>query len=436
MAWIRFFDTQNSSRKIEVKGKSFTLDEALSKLHSPRREERKEFALAIDNNLKEKISIFSYIFNTILQERKIEDKLRHFKEPITFRNLSNEIDDSTVSLILSLCQKEKNIVIDYYKLKSKVLGIKLKDYDRYAPIFSKKKEENISFQKAKKITLEAFGEFSPDFAETASLFFKNQWIDSQPKEGKATGAFCYAIGPHFHPFISLNYTGKQRDILTLAHELGHGIHYYLARKNGYLRGFFMPIITAEVASTFAEMLVFDYLLERKKSKREKINLISQQLEEIFATIFRQAIMTEFEKEVHNLRRKKGELGIQELNKIWLEKNRLMFGKSVTLRKEYGFWWSYIPHFIQSPFYCYGYSFSDLLTLSLYQKYLKEGKPFVKKYIALLYAGGSDWPEKLLKETVGFDIKKESSWEEGFRFLKEKVKELHSLFPGKKGKKLP
>ena len=324
---------------------------------------------------------------------------------------------------MTASEKRFSLVSRYYRMKRKVMGLKtLRDYDRYAPPGRTKKR--ISWPEGKKIVLSAFRRFSPRAADIAGEFFTQKWIDAEIRPGKQGGAFSYGMTPSLHPYILMNYNGQAKDVMTLAHELGHGIHQSLSRKQGYFH-MDTPLTMAETASVFAEMLVFHHLKEEETSPRERFFLISSRLEEAFSTLFRQVVLTRFEERVHRARREEGELTTEQINKIWLSVNRTMFGSSVSLTDNYGWWWMYISHFIHSPFYCYAYAFGELLVLSLYQIYLRDKEAFVTKYFDLLASGGSNSPEKLLAP-FKIDLSDGSFWEGGLDLLEEMLSEAEAL----------
>jgi len=301
---------------------------------------------------------------------------------------------------------------DYYRLKAKQLKVdRLYDYDRYAPLG--KNEQKIDYATACQNVLEAFETFSPKCAEVARKAISEGWIDSHPKVNKRGGAFSHGTTPFAHPYILLNFTDKRRDAFTLAHELGHTIHQEFSKSVGYLNAN-TPLTTAETASIFAEMLLFDKL-KQTLSGEELIGLYAGKIEDIFATLFRQIVFTNFERRVHA---HEGELKSAEYATIWMEENKKMFGKSVTLRADYALWWSYIPHFVHSPFYCYAYSYGQLLVLALFGLYKSGFDGFTKRYERFLSLGGSQSPKELI-ESFGFDIEGEAFWAIG-------IKEVHKL----------
>jgi oligoendopeptidase F len=426
-AFKRLFDEvlNNIRFKVRLDGKvqSLSETETLALLYDPDRAKRKAAASGLTEGLTENSHVLTFIFNTLVQDHAVSDRLRSFKYPMESRHLDNEIDSDTVEALVSSCEKNYGMVGTYYKLKKKLLGLKnFYDYDRYAPIFSESK--TIKYTEGKDIILASFEKFSPRMSGIAGEFFERNWIDAETRDGKRGGAFSHSTVPSVHPYVFINYTGKLRDVMTLAHELGHGVHQYLSRKQGYFQSN-TPLTTAETASVFAEMLVFHKLTETEKDPRTRLSLICSKLEDIFATVFRQVVLTRFEESLHESRRSKGELPREEINRLWVEANKPMFGDSVELTENYSHWWMYIPHFIHSPFYCYAYSFGELLVLALYHKYLTEGDKFVPRYIELLSSGGSEAPDELLRR-VGVDIKDPGFWQGGLDLLNDMVKDAVGL----------
>ena len=426
-AFMRLFDEviNNIRFKVKLDGKikHFTESETLALLYDTDRNKRKAGAIGLTKGLKENAHVLTYIFNILVQDHTSNDRLRSFTDPMASRHLDNEIDKPTVDALMTSCEKNFDMVEKYYNLKKRLLGLKkFHDYDRYSPIFPERK--TIGYKESKKIVLEAFGLLSPRMAEIAKEFFDNSWIDAELRSGKRGGAFSHSTVPSVHPYVFLNYTGRLRDVMTLAHELGHGIHQYLSRKQGYFQCH-TPLTTAETASVFGEMLVFHTLKESEKDPKTRLSLLCSKLEDIFATVFRQVVLTRFEEMLHHARRNEGELTSSRINELWIEANKPMFGDSVELTKDYAWWWMYIPHFIHSPFYCYAYSFGELLVIALYQKYQNERNLFVPRYIELLSSGGSDAPEKLLAR-VGVDITDPNFWQGGLDLLREMVNEAVAL----------
>lgn len=419
-AFTRLFDEYFSNLTFSYNGKKCTQEEVLSLLYSSDQQTRKSAANALTKGLKPHQKLLSYIFNMVKKDLALKCELRGYKDVELPRHKENKISKKSVDALVNATQKEYNIVHQYYEIKREILGLdKLYDYDRYAPLYSD--ENEFSYESSKKVVLKAFMDFSPVFGNIAKRAFEEQWIDVYPKDKKRGGAFSHPSVSSVHPYVLLNYTNKRRDLFTVAHELGHAIHQQLSYSVGYL-GSDTPLTTAETASIFAEMLAFD-ALKSSLNKKEKISLLAGKLEDIFATLFRQVVFTAYERKVHA---HEGELSEDDFNAYWMEENKKMFGKSVTLGKGYQIWWSYIPHFIHSPFYCYAYSYGQLLVLALYGLYKsKECENFVDIYIQFLSLGGSKSPATLVK-MFGFDIEDEKFWNIGLREVKDMFDEFVRL----------
>lgn len=395
--------------------------QVLGDLQNSDRTARKQAARDLTQGLSGVLHILTHIFNTILQDKAITDRLKKYPDWLSERNLANEADDRMVDALVRAVLSRYDIVQHYYGLKRRLLGYdELFDFDRYAPVPGIA-ERNIPFHEAREIVLEGFQEFSPDFASIARRFFDQGWIHAPALPGKRGGAFSHSTIPACHPYILLNYTGTHRDVMTLAHELGHGVHQVLARKQGLFNSE-TPLTMAETASVFAEMLTFRRLLGLASSRPERTALLCAKIEDIFATVFRQVSMNRFEDAVHNERRRSGELEEERISQIWLETQTQMFGTSVALTPDYGIWWSYIPHFLHTPGYVYAYAFGELLTLALYQQYAQKDSAFVPLYTKLLEAGGKAKPEELLAP-FGIDLADLSFWDRGLKILERLLDEL-------------
>jgi oligoendopeptidase F len=328
-----------------------------------------------------------------------------------------------VASLLDASVSRYDLVERYYKLKGRLLGLdELHDYDRYAPLPGA--ETRLSFDDARRIVLEAYADFAPRMAEIAERFFEEHWIDAELRPGKRGGAFSASTIPSVHPYVLLNYTGNMRDVMTVAHELGHGVHQFLAAKQGLFEQD-TPLTTAETASVFGEMLVFRRLMREEQDPRARLALLCGKLEDAFATVFRQVAMTRFEESLHAARRSEGELPIPRVNELWLDANLPMFGDSVKLSDEYGWWWLYIPHFVHSPFYCYAYAYGELLVLALLRRYDEEGAAFVPRYLSLLESGGSDTPQALLSR-IDLDVADPAFWSGGLALLEDMLEEAEKL----------
>ncbi len=396
-------------------------EEVLSDLYSPEREVRRQAAADLTAGLKANLHIFTHITNTLLADKMIDDRLRNYPSWISSMNLYNELENKTVSTLISTVISRYDLVSRYYKFKAGLLELpRLEDYDRYAPLPHLPGNE-VSWPEARDLVLRAFGDFSPRMAEIAALFFERQWIHAPILDGKRGGAFAHPCTPEVHPYVMVNYTGNLRDISTIAHELGHGIHQHLAAPRGYYNSD-TPLVLAETASVFAELLLFNHQLSLIENREERTAFISQKLESIFATVFRQTAMNRFEELSHNGRRQRNELSAEELSRLWLTTQEEMFQGSVNLSEDYGIWWSYIPHFLSTPGYVYSYAFGELLVLALYNLYKEQGAAFVPKYIALLEAGGSSSPYDLLRP-FGVDLDDKEFWLGGLRVIEDMMDEI-------------
>jgi oligoendopeptidase F len=417
-AFSRLFDETISNTKFFWDGKYVSEEEILSKLYSDDRNIRKRGAVSLTNGLKDKQKLFAFIYNNIKKDWGIECELRNYATPEEPRHISNKASQKSVDALLNATNANFDIVEEYYNIKKELLGYdKLYDYDRYAPLKAVTKE--IPFEEAKEMVLESFKSFSPTFYEIALKAFDEKWIDVYPKEGKRGGAFSHGATPKAHPYVMLNYTNQIRDVFTLAHELGHAIHQYLARDVGYLNQH-TPLTTAETASIFSEMMLFENI-KKTLTKEELISVYANKLEDMFATLFRQIVFTNFERRVHNSE----ELSTEEFDTIWQEENQRMFGNSVILTSNYKIWWSYIPHFIHSPFYCYSYSYAQLLVVSLYNLYKNGYENFEEKYIEFLRSGGSIEPKEQIA-IFGKNIDDEEFWNEGINSIRNMLNEFKEL----------
>jgi oligoendopeptidase F len=421
-SWLTLFEKLFGH--LEFGEKKRSEEEVLSDLYDADRMVRKAAALELTQGLSSQLHILTHIFNTILADKMIMDRLRSYPSWIRSRNLSNELNDESVDALVSSTIERYDIVHRYYRLKKELLGLdELHDYDRYAPLPSLP-DQLVGWQECREMVLDGFRAFSPKMADIAEMFFKEQWIHAPLLEGKRGGAFAHPAVPDAHPYVLVNYTGNLRDVSTVAHELGHGVHQYLAKDLGYFNSD-TPLVLAETASVFAELLVFNKQLEQIKETDCKKAFICQKIESIFATVFRQISMNRFEDMMHNRRREKGELSDDDLSELWMASQQPMFGDSVTLGDHYRTWWSYIPHFLHTPGYVYSYAFGELLVLALYQQYLQKGDDFVPRYIELLSMGGSRSPYELLKP---FDIDLDSPdfWQGGLQVIDNMLKDVENM----------
>jgi len=399
-------------------------EEVLSDLYDAKREVRKTAAQELTEGLESQLHILSHIFNTILAGKMIDDRMRSYPSWVSSRNLSNELEDSTVEALVNSTTARYDIVQRYYGIKKEILGLgELRDYDRYAPLPSLP-QELVSWQECKTIVLDSFRKFSPQMADIAGLFFEQNWIHAPLLDGKRGGAFAHPAVPDANPYILVNYTGNLRDVSTVAHELGHGIHQYLARDKGHFNSD-TPLVLAETASVFAELLIFHKQVDTITDPTTRKAFICQKLESIFATVFRQISMNRFEDMIHNSRREKGEVATDELSKLWMKSQQDMFGDSVTLSANYKIWWSYIPHFLHTPGYVYSYAFGELLVLALYNRYTEEGDDFIPKYIHLLQEGGSRSPYELL-QPFNINLNDPLFWQGGLAVIEKMLNEVENV----------
>ncbi len=420
-AFSRLFDEHISKMRFVLDSQVLNEEEILSKLHDKSRAVRKKAQKAMTKNLKKSAHILSYIINIIKKDTAICCDLRGYEKPESFRHIDNQISQKSVDSMINIVESNFELVHRYYRLKSRLFGIKkLKDFDRYAPL-DFEKNGAIPYAQAKDLVLQTYADFSPTFGKIAQNAFKNGWVDSHPCNDKRGGAFSHGATPQSHPFVLLNYTGGRRDIFTIAHEFGHAIHQELSKSVGYLN-MDTPLTTAETASVFGEMLLFDKMKQKLRGK-ELTALYAGKIEDIFSTLFRQVVMTNFERRIHA---ESDELSIEKLSEIWQSENAKMFGDSLKLTKNYALWWSYIPHFIHSPFYCYAYSYGQLLSLALFGLYKNDKKDFVPKYTEFLSAGGSKSPKDLVK-IFGFDIEDTAFWKFGINEVKKLLSEFESHY---------
>jgi len=411
-AWSALFDKMLS--RLEFGPNKRTESEVLSELYHPEREVRRKAAVELTEGLESLLPPLTHIFNTILLDKSIDDRLRKYPNWISSRNLDNEADDGMVEALVSAVSSRYDIVERYYALKRRVLGYDdLFDYDRYAPLPGLS-QEKYSWEEARETVLSAYGAFSPKMAGIASLFFEKGWIHAPVRPGKRSGAFSHSVVPSAHPYVLLNFTGKQRDVMTLAHELGHGVHQYLAREQGLFNSE-TPLTTAESASVFGEMLVFRHILGKMEDPAQRRAFLCSKIEDIIATVFRQVSMNRFEEAVHNARRTRGELDPEFISNAWMDTQRAMFGDSMRLLDHYRIWWSYIPHFVHSPGYVYAYAFGELLVLALYDKYMREKDGFEPMYLEFLASGGKDKPGELLRP-FGIDLSDPGFWDRGLSII--------------------
>ncbi len=422
-AWNRLFSQLTSAIEVELSGRTTSLEEALSELGNPDREQRRAAAEAVTAGLAPGLTTRAFIFNTLLLDKSVDDRLRHYDHWLASRNLANEASDDSVQALVQAVRNRYDIPQRWYPLKAKLLGVeRLADYDRLASVAQE--DTQVSWEEARTIVIDSYASFSPSMAEIAERFFDEQWIDAPVRPGKRGGAFCSYTVPSVHPYVMLNYTSRPTDVLTLAHELGHGLHAYLARRQGPFHQS-TPLTLAETASVFGETVVFGRLLGEAPDPAARLSLLAANLDGQVATVFRQTAMNQFEDRAHRARRSEGELSVDRIGEIWAETQAELLGDAVTITEGYRTWWSYIPHFIGTPGYVYAYSYGQLLALSVYRQYAEQGSDFVPRYLHLLESGGSDRPEALAK-IVGCDLADPGFWDGGLAIIEEQLEEAESV----------
>ncbi len=421
-AFVRLFDETVNNLKFRFKKQILNSQEIFDLLSANDEKTRKIAAKAIGKTFAENSKIFAFITNILAKDKAVEDSWRGFNSPISSRNLSNFVEDEVVETLIKKVKENYAATSHrYYKIKAKILGKKQLNYwDRNAPL-SPNENKIISWESAKNLVLEAYEEFHPNLRKIGELFFEQNWIDAEVRNGKDSGAFSHPCVPSVHPYILMNYQGKVRDVMTLAHELGHGVHQYLARDCGYLMSS-TPLTLAETASVFGEQLTFQKILKNEKNAENKKLIIAAKIEDMLNTVVRQIAFLEFEKKVHDAR-KNGEISLEKICEFWMEVQKESLGSAFKFDEEYKFFWSYIPHFIHSPFYVYAYAFGDCLVNSLYGIYQeKKIKNFSEKYLEMLSAGGTKHHEELLKP-FGLSVKDPQFWQSGLNVIINYINQL-------------
>jgi oligoendopeptidase F len=421
-AWGRLFSEQISALTVALPGEDepVALDSALARLMSSDRDVRRDAAEAVTAALEPGLRTRAYIFNTLLHDKAVDDRLRSYPNWLAARNLSNEASDESVQALLSAVRSRYELPRRWYRLKAQLLGIdRLADYDRMAAV-TRDEDEPVDWLDAKELVLDSYAAFTPELGDPARAFFDDRRIDAPPRPAKRGGAFAAYTVPSEHPYLMLNYTAKRRDVLILAHEMGHGLHAELARPRGILE-MHTPLTLAETASVFGETLVFRRLLDQATTPESRLSLLAESIEGSIATVFRQTAMNRFEELVHTARREQGELAVERFNELWTQSQEEMLGDSVELSDGYRTWWSYVPHFISTPGYVYAYAYGQLLALSIYKRYVDEGEAFVPSYLELLRAGGSRSPEEL-GAIVGIDLADPGFWDSGLDLVEAQLEE--------------
>ena len=424
-AFARLFTEQISAVTVEVPDaeEPVELMTALSRLQSPDREVRRVTAERVTEALEPGLRTRAFISNTLLADKSTKDRLRSYEHWLASRNLANEASDESVQALIEAVVGRYEIARRWYRLKARILGLdRLAHYDRMAPL--ELDERTIAYGDARELVLDCYRSFSGELGAVAEEFFTANYIDAPPAPGKRGGAFCSYTVPSRHPYVMLNYTSRPGDVLTMAHELGHGVHAALARPKGIFE-FSTPLTVAETASIFGESIVLGRLVADAPDAKARLSLYAEALDGYVAAVFRQVAMNRFEDRVHGERRNTGELSVDAFNAAWLDTQRDLLGDSVDVTDDYGTWWSYVPHFIDAPGYVYAYAYGNLLALSVYRRYEEEGEGFVDAYLDLLRAGGSAPPEEL-GEIVGVDLTDPGFWNAGLDLIERRLDEAEAI----------
>lgn len=425
-AWVRLFEETFADMRFDVEGvgEGMTQSQVLNLLSDRDEAKRKAAAQAFGRVLKDNVRLLALITNTLAKDKDIEDRWRKFDRPVSERNLSNQVEDEVVeALVNSVREQYTNLSHRYYALKAKWFGKDVLDYwDRNAPL-----PEDVSpkfeWDQARDLVLNAYSAFEPSMSNVAKRFFDEKWIDAQPREGKDSGAFSHPVVPSAHPYILLNFHGKARDVMTLAHELGHGVHQVLAADQGTLMAD-TPLTTAETASVFGEMLTFRKMVDLETDPAKRRILLAGKVEDMLNTVVRQVSFHEFERRIHD-ERKTGELSAERLGEIWMDVQRESLGPAIRFDEDYKNYWAYIPHFVHTPFYVYAYAFGDCLVNSLYDVFSQGHEGFQKKYLDMLAAGGTKRHKELLAP-FGLDASDPEFWKRGLSVISGFIDELEDV----------
>jgi oligoendopeptidase F len=418
-AWTRLFEEQASAITVDLdEGEDpVSLEVALSRLHAADGEVRRNAAERVTAALGPGLRTRAYVLNTLLADKMVDDRLRNYPHWLASRNLANEASDESVEALVAAVRRRYELPRRWYRLKARLLGLdKIKDYDRMATVTDA--EEHVEWPDACETVLATYSAFSDELGALVQRFFDESWIDAPVRPNKRGGAFCAYTVPSAHPYVLLNYTHTRRDVLTLAHELGHGVHAALGGRQGVFH-MATPLTMAETASVFGETLVFGRLLEQASTPESRLGLLAESIEGSIATVFRQVAMNRFEHLVHTERREQGELAVERIGDLWAESQTELLGDAVEITDGYRCWWSYVPHFIGSPGYVYAYAYGQLLALAVYGRYEEQGDSFVPAYLQLLEAGGSRSPEEL-GAIVGVDLADPGFWDRGLDIVERQL----------------
>jgi oligoendopeptidase F len=423
-AWERLFSRLVGSIQVEFEGATHSIGKVLPVLYDLDSRRRRNMHEAVSAALEKDLQTRAFVFNVLVSDKATRDQLRGYEHWLHSQHLANEVSHTQVRTMLDVVKDCYGLVARYYRLKTRLLGVtELYDFDRYAPL-PNLLMEHISWKDAKEVVLDAYGSFTPEFQAVAAEFFDRRWIDAAPRLGKQGGAFARAVTPDTHPYVMLNFNGRLRDVLTLAHELGHAVHMRLAQRQT-LANMDAPLVLAETASLFCETLVIERLLQSVNSVGVRLGLLARHIEDLFVTVFRQTAMHDFEEAVHTGVHESGELSASAIGDEWLRTQAEMFQGTVSLTQPYAMWWSYINHFFLAPGSVYAYVFGTLVALALYHRYKDTGTRFVKAYLEVLAAGGSQPPSDTLA-TLGVNLDNPWFWKEGLWMLQQYVQELERL----------
>ena len=418
-AWGRLFEEQVAALEVQLEdgAEPVSLEVALSRLHLPDREARAHAAERVTAALAPGLRTRGFVFNTLLADKMVDDRLRGYPHWLASRNLANEASDESVEALVTAVRNRYEVTRRWYRLKAKLLGVdRLADYDRMAAVT----DENppVTWREARELVEDSYSSFSPELGNLVRRFFDERWIDAPVRPGKRAGAFCAYGSPSVHPYVMLNWTSRRRDVLTLAHELGHGVHAALGGRQGIFH-MATPLTLAETASVFGETIVFGRLLERAETPESRLSLLAESIEGSIATVFRQIAMNQFEARIHNERREHGELALDHIGELWAQSQEELLGDAVEVTEGYRSWWSYVHHFVSVPGYVYAYAYGQLLALAVYGRYEEEGEAFVPDYLKLLEAGGSRSPEEL-GAIVGIDLADPGFWDRGLALVERQL----------------
>ena len=423
-AWMRLFDETMAGMRFPLGGEQLTSAQVLHKLTDPDGAVRKAAAKSLAGVLGENLRTIALITNTLAKDKQIEDRWRGFAAPVSSRNLDNLVEDEVVEALVSAVKAAyPRLSHRYYALKARWMGVeRLPYWDRNAPL-PDQDDRVIPWMEAQRTVLEAYGAFTPELADLGRRFFERSWIDAPTRPGKSPGAFAHPTVPSAHPYLLLNYQGRTRDVMTLAHELGHGVHQLLAGGQGQLMAA-TPLTLAETASVFGEMLTFRALLKAETDPKRRKAMLAGKVEDMLNTVVRQIAFHEFERRLHD-RRRESELTAEEIGEIWMETQKESLGPAFDFDEDYKVFWSYVPHFIHVPFYVYAYAFGDCLVNSLYAVYEQAAEGFAEKYLALLEAGGTKRHQELLAP-FGLDASDPAFWDKGLSVIEGFIDELEAM----------